>query len=227
MPDAVAIIESAFADLWGSLLVFFPKLIGAIVVLLIGLIIAWLLKSLIIRVCDFLKLDLLAEKLELKQTFKRAGMNLHIGAVLGWIVKWFVVVVFLVAATDILGWKEVTNFLTEVVLYLPNVIVAVLILLIGILVANFTRNAVKTAVEAVGLESADFLAGISRWSILIFTFMAALVQLQIASDLIRTLFTGLVAMLAIAGGLAFGLGGKDHANRFLSHLRREMSSSKE
>lgn len=227
MPDAVAIIESAFADLWGSLLVFFPKLIGAIVVLLIGLIIAWLLKSLVIRVCDFLKLDLLAEKLELKQTFKRAGMNLHIGAVLGWIVKWFVVVVFLVAATDILGWKEVTNFLTEVVLYLPNVIVAVLILLIGILVANFTRNAVKTAVEAVGLESADFLAGISRWSILIFTFMAALVQLQIASDLIRTLFTGLVAMLAIAGGLAFGLGGKDHANRFLSHLRREMSSSKE
>ncbi|MEK7665880.1 MAG: hypothetical protein AAB337_03310 [Patescibacteria group bacterium] len=227
MPDAVVIIESAFADLWGSLLIFFPRLIGAIIVFVVGLIVAWLLKGLVIRICDFLKIDALAEKLEVKQAFKRAGMNLRVGSVLGFVVKWFFVVVFLVAATDILGWNEVTGFLTEVVLYLPNVLISVIILLVGILVANFTRNAVKTAVKAAALESADFLAGISRWSILIFSFMAALVQLQIAGDLIRTLFTGLVAMLAIAGGLAFGLGGKDHANRFLSHLRREMTSSQE
>ncbi len=227
MPDALAIIESAFADLWGSLVLFFPRLVGALVVFLVGLIVAWLLKSLVIRVCDVLKLDLLAEKLEVKQGFARAGMKLHVGAVLGFIVKWFVVVVFLVASSDILGWTEVTNFLSQVVYYLPNVIIAVIILLVGILVANFTRNVVKTAVEAAKLESADFLASISRWSILIFSFMAALVQLQIAQDLIRILFTGLVAMLAIGGGLAFGLGGKEHAGRFLTKLRREMTASEE
>lgn len=227
MPNAVIIIESAFADLWGSLLTFFPRLIGALIVFLVGLVVAMLLKGIVVRICDFLKIDTLAEKLDVKQAFQRVGLKLNVGAILGWVVKWFFVVVFLVAATDILGWDEVTSFLTEVVLYLPNVIIAVIILLVGILVGNFTRNAIKTAVEAAQLESAQFLAGIARWAILIFSFMAALVQLQIAQDLIRILFTGLVAMLAIAGGLAFGLGGKEHASRLLTHLKREISSTQD
>src|SRR3989338_3666381 len=225
MPDAVVIIESAFADLWGSLIVFFPRLPGALIVFLVGLVVAVILKGLVVRICDFLKLDSLAEKLDVKQAFQRVGLKLNVGAILGWVVKWFFIVVFLVAATDILGWDEVTAFLTEVVLYRPNVIIAVIILLVGILVGNFTRNAIKAAVEAAQLESAQFLAGIARWAI--FSFMAALVQLQIAQDLIRILFTGLVAMLAIAGGLAFGLGGKEHASRLLTHLKREISSSQE
>jgi hypothetical protein len=113
-----------------------------------------------------------------------------------------------------------------VVLYIPNVIVAVIILLAGILLATFVRNVVKTAVEAAELASADFLSGIAKWAILLFSFMAALVQLQIAPGLINTLFTGLVAMLALGGGLAFGLGGKEHASRVLDRLRRDLSSEK-
>jgi hypothetical protein len=176
------------------------------------------------RLSHLIKLDEMAEKLELKRTFQRSGMPLHVAALLGWIVKWFFIIVSLVAATDILGWDEVTKFLAEVVLYLPNVIIAVIILLVGILVANFTRHVVKSAVEAAHLASADFLAGVSRWSIFIFSLMAALVQLQIAPELIRTLFTGIVAMLALAGGLAFGLGGRDQATQFLRKLKKEISS---
>ncbi len=224
MPDALTIVQVSFAGLWSSLLLFLPRFLGALIVFLIGVIIASLLKKLVMRVSDVVKLDMLAEKLEVKQTFQRAGVRLHVAALLGWIIKWFVVVVFLIAATDILGWSEVTRFLSEVVIYLPNVIISVIILLVGILVANFTRNVIKSAVSAAKLGSADFLASISRWAILIFSFMAALVQLQIAQDLIRILFTGLVAMLALAGGLAFGLGGKEHASHFLSHLRKEMTS---
>jgi small-conductance mechanosensitive channel len=109
-------------------------------------------------------------------------------------------------------------------MYLPNVIIAVIILLVGVLVANFTRNVVKSAVEAAKLTSGDFLSGLSRWSILVFSFMAALVQLGIAEGLIQTLFTGFIAMLAIAGGLAFGLGGKDQAAKVLGKLKRDISS---
>lgn len=224
MPDALTIVQTAFADLWSSILTFLPRFLGALIVFLIGLIIASLLKNLIMRICDLLKLDTLTEKLEVKQMFQRAGIRLNVAALFGWIVKWFFVVVFMIAATDIMQWTEVTNFLKQVVLYLPNVIIAVIIMLVGILVANFTRTVVKSGVEAAKLSSADFLASISRWSILIFSFMAALVQLQIAQDLIRILFTGLVAMLAVAGGLAFGLGGKEHASHVLSKLRKEMTS---
>jgi hypothetical protein len=224
MPDTLRIIEAAFADLSASILAFLPQLVGAVVVFLIGLVVAALLKGLVFRASQVLKLDEMAEKLELKRAFQKAGIHLSVASLLAWIVKWFFVILSLVAATDILGWDEVTSFLGEVVLYLPNVITAVLILLCGILVANFTRHVVKSAVEAAKLSSADFLAGLSRWAILIFSFMAALVQLDIAQELIRTLFTGLVAMLAIAGGLSFGLGGKDQAGQFLRKLKREISS---
>ncbi|MEK7105314.1 MAG: hypothetical protein AAB865_01360 [Patescibacteria group bacterium] len=223
MPDAVVIVRTAFATLWSDVLLFLPRFLGALIVFLIGCIIASLLRKLVMRIADLLKLDVLAEKLEVKQMFHKAGVNLHVGALLGWIVKWFFVIVFLIAATDIMQWTEVTGFLREVVMYLPNVIIAVIILLVGILVANFTRNVVKSAVEAGKLAGASFLASVSRWAILIFSFMAALVQLQIAEDLIRILFTGLVAMLAIAGGLSFGLGGKEQASGFLARLRKEMT----
>ena len=224
MPDALTIVQSAFADLWSSLLLFFPRFLGAVIVFLIGLIVASLLKKLVMRVCDVLKLDMLAEKLDVKQMFQRAGVPFSISSLLGWIVKWFFVVVFLIAATDIMQWSEITSFLQQVVMYLPNVMIAVVIMLVGILVANFTRAVIKSAVEAGKLAGADFLATISRWAILIFSFMAALVQLGIAEELIRILFTGFVAMLALAGGLAFGLGGKEHANHALTRLRKEMNS---
>ena len=223
-PEALIIIQDSLANLWGSLLLFLPRFIGALIVFAVGLIVAALLRRLVMRVSNVLKLDELAETLEVKKMLQKSGLRLNVAALLGWIVKWFFVVVFLVAATDILGWDEVTEFLTQVVLYLPNVIISVIILLVGIMVANFTRNVVRTAVEAAKLTSADFLSGISRWSILIFSFMAALVQLQIAEDLIRILFTGLVAMIALGGGLAFGLGGKDQATKLLSKIKREISS---
>lgn len=224
MPDALTIIQTSFADLWSSLLSFLPNFLGAIVVFIIGVIIASLLAKLVMKISDILKLDHLAEKLEVKKMFHQAGIQLNIAAMLGWIVKWFFIIVFLVAATDILQWNEVTDFLQEVLMYLPNVVIAVIILLVGILLANFTKRIVKSAVEAAKLSSADFLAGLSKWSILIFSFMAALVQLGIAEDLIRILFTGLVAMLALAGGLAFGLGGKEQASKLLEKIKREMTS---
>lgn len=224
MQTPLDIIQTAFAELWANLLDFLPLFLGALLVFIVGLIIATILKHVVIRVSNFLKLDDLAIRLDVKKTFERIGIRLHIAGLLAWIVKWFIIIVFLIAATDILGWSQLTEFLQEVVLYLPNVIIAVIILLVGVLLANFVHNVVKTAVEAAKLTSAQFLAGISKWAILIFSFMAALVQLGIAEQMIQVLFTGLVGMLALAGGLAFGLGGKEHASRFLNRLKRDISA---
>ena len=226
MEALTSILQGTIWEFWNSLLAFLPRLLGAVVVFIIGIIIATLLRRLVVQAVKILHIDELFQKFDLKVTLERAGLRLHVGKLLGWIVKWFFIVFSLIAATDILGWQQITDYLQQVVLFLPNVIIAVIILLAGILLGNFVGSVVKSAVEAAKLSSADFLAGISKWALFIFTFMAALVQLQIAQDLIRVLFTGLVAMLALAGGLAFGLGGKEQATRLIERLRRDISSDR-
>lgn len=224
MPITLDLAQGSLLELWGGILSFLPQFVGALVVFVIGLAFAIVLQRVVEKIAGLLKVDELAKKFEVPQMFERYGLPFKISKLLGWIVKWFLIVVSLIAATDILGWDQVTDYLKQIVLYLPNVIIAVIMLFFGTVLANFVYKVVKSAVAAAQLASADFLAGLARWAILVFTFMAVLIQLQIAQDLIRVLFTGFVAMLAIAGGLAFGLGGKEHAARVLDKLKRDISS---
>ena len=127
------------------------------------------------------------------------------------------------AATDILHLVQVTSFLNSIVLYLPNVIVAAVIMAVAFLVGSFTYAVIKGSTKIAGIVSATLLATIAKWAIVIFGLLAALIQLGVASSLINTIFIGFVAMLALAGGLAFGLGGKDEAALILKKLRHEIT----
>jgi hypothetical protein len=224
--DFTNVLQGPVLEMWDIVLAYLPNLLGAVIVFLIGVIVALVLRSVVEQVIKLLRIDDLAQKLEIRSQFERFGVSLHIGHLLGWIVKWFFVIVALIAATDILGWEQLTSYLQEIVLFIPNVVIAVIILLAGILLANFVQRVVKSAVEAAKLTSASFLSGVAKWAILIFSFMAALVQLEIAPDLIRVLFTGLVFMIALAGGLAFGLGGREQAGKLLERLRKDISSDR-
>ena len=150
-------------------------------------------------------------------------MELNVAKFMGGLVKWFLILVFLMAATDILRLTQVTNFLNSIILYLPNVVVAAVILAVAFLVANFVFAVVKGSTKVAGIVSATLLATVAKWAIVIFGFLAALIQLGIAASLINTLFIGFVAMLALAGGLAFGLGGKDEAALILKKIRQEIT----
>jgi small-conductance mechanosensitive channel len=221
--DAFGIVQVTFQDLWLQVISFLPELFGAIVVFIVGLVIAWALRVVVEKVVKALHVDELMEKLKVTDLFKKAGLKLHVGSLLGWIVKWFMIIVFLIAAADILGWSQITSFLNDVVAYIPNAIVAVVILLVGIVLGSFVYEIVEKAVQAAKLGGEKLLAGIAKWSIFLFAFIAALQQLGIASQLLQTITTGLVAMLAIGGGLAFGLGGQDHAKKFLGKLKSDIS----
>ena len=225
MPTTLGVIQGSFEELWQELILFLPYFAGAIAVLLVGMLISITLGKVVIKIVAMLRLDEFALKLEVKQALQKIGVKLHIGHLLGWTIKWFCLIVFLIAATDILGWDQVTDYLKQVVFYIPNVIIAVIILLAGILLGTFVHNVIRSAVEAAHISCANFLASLAKWAIIIFSLMAAFVQLQIAQELIRILFTGFVAMLALAGGLAFGLGGREHAARFLDRLRKDISSN--
>ncbi len=216
------VILSSLETLWLSFVDFLPTLLAALIVFIIGWLIAIALGKLANRIIRALKLDALLTKLGFKKALAKAKLKLDSGKFFEGLIKWFFIIVFLMAATDILRLYQVTEFLKGILYYIPNIIVAVVILIVAVIVANFLRKLVRASVEAADLKAAGFISGMTKWAVLIFGFVAALTQLGIAVTLIHTLVMGLIAMLALAGGLAFGLGGKDQAARLLEHLRKDI-----
>ena len=225
MFEAVAttdIVRESLLTLWANVAAFVPKLVAAVVVFLIGWLIAVLLGRVAYHIIKVLQINKALEGLGFRAAVERGGLKLDAPKFFDELVKWFFIIVFLMAATNIVGLAQVTEFLSVVVFYLPNVIVAALVLLIGVLLARFIEHAVRTSVKAARLASGNFLAMLARWSVLIFSFLIALDQLRVAPELIRIFVMGVVAMVAIAGGLALGLGGRDLAGDWLEDLKKRV-----
>ncbi|MEX0917230.1 MAG: hypothetical protein WDZ90_01785 [Candidatus Paceibacterota bacterium] len=221
------VLTRSFQDLWLGIVDFIPSIVVAIVIFLVGWLIGAGLGRVVAQVVQSLKVDNALRSAGLEEVTNRAGFSLNSGSFLGGLVKWFVIVVFLVAALDVLGLTQVNIFLQEVVLlYLPQVIVAVLILLVAAVIADVARNVVVGGAKAAGMDSARFLGSVTRWAIWIFAILAALNQLSVATAFVQTLFTGVVVALSLAVGLAFGLGGQDAAARYIEKLRSEISHKK-
>lgn len=215
------VIVASLQQVWVTLAAFIPLLVGAVVVFLVGWVVAVALGKAVEQMVKALRVDVLLHKLDIGHAVERAGWRLNTGVFVGWLVKWSLVIAFLLAAVNILGLSAVSDFLKDVLLYIPNVVVAALITIIAALVADVVERAVRGSVEAAGYRGS--LVGIvARWAIWIFAFFAILPQLGIATALIQTLVTGFVAALAIAFGLAFGLGGKETAAAFLERVRSEL-----
>lgn len=216
-------IVVSLQEVWASVAAFLPRLIGAVIVFIVGWIVAIALGKLVEQIIKSLRVDALLERLEVHKVMDRAGVKLNSGAFIGGLVKWFLIVVFLLAALNVLNLNDVSAFLRDVLLYIPRVVVAALILIIAALVAETVEKTVRASVESAGMRG-GLVGAVVRWSIWIFAIVAALLQLGIAAGLIQTLVTGIVAMIAIAGGLAFGLGGKEIAADVLSKVRREVTN---
>lgn len=218
------VILFSIQNLWQGFVLFLPSLLGALVILFVGLVIAAGLGKIVEKLVDALRIDRLLEQLGLGKILERADVRLHSGRFVGVLIQWFFVIVTLLAVSDILKLEAFSNFLSEVLLYVPNIVIAVLIMLAGVVIAAFLAKLVRASVLAAKLHAAHFLGALTKWSILIFAFLAALSQLGVASALINTLIMGFVAMIAIAGGLAFGLGGKDVAAAWLEKIHSEISN---
>ncbi|HEY9481095.1 MAG TPA: hypothetical protein VIR98_02590 [Candidatus Paceibacterota bacterium] len=216
-------LTNSFQGLWGGFASFVPSLLAALVIFIIGWIVGSLIGRLVAHLIKAVKLDNALEQAGFGNVVRRAGMQLNSGAFIGGLVKWFIIVAFLVASFDILGLSQVNMFLQQVVLlYLPQVIVAVLILLVSVVIADVLSKIVVGSAKAAEVRSANFLGTVTKWAILVFAVLAALVQLQIAVSFIQTLFTGVVVALSLAFGLAFGLGGQDAAAKWIEKTKHEI-----
>jgi Conserved TM helix len=207
---------NALSNAVNLILTFIPRLIGFLIILIVGLIIAALVARAVTFLLRKVGFDRVSDRVGLTRFEQRMGIKMDTAGVLGRIVYWFILLIFLVAAADALGVPAVSNILNTLVAYIPNVFVAILVLFLGTLAATVVADLVRGAVASANIGNPNILAGIARWAIIGFAALIALEQLQITPTLLNELFGAFVAALAIAFGLAFGLGGQDAARRWLA-----------
>jgi small-conductance mechanosensitive channel len=219
----VDILLESLQGVWEGFIGFLPTLVAALIVFIVGWLIAIFIAKLINKLIKAIKLDSLLAKIGFEKALSKAKIKLDSGKFFEELVKWFLIIVFLMAAVDILGLTQVTLFLQSILYYIPSVVVAAIVLLAAAIIAKFMYKLVKASADAAGLHSSSAIAGIVKWAILIFGFVIALTQLGIATALIQTIVMGIIAMIAIAGGLAFGLGGKDMAGKILDKIKEDLT----
>lgn len=220
-------IEMSYRDLSNDVFSFIPEILLAILIIVVGWILGGILQGIVERIFKTLKVNEALDAAGVDKLTERAGYKLKAGVFVGALLKWFVILVFLVAALDILNLEQVTYFFRDVVLgYLPKVIVAVLILLVAAAVANVASASMVATARASGFGASDLLGTITRYAIIFFAVLAALSQLEIAPELVETLFMGIIFGASLAFGLAFGLGGKEAAARYINKLSSQSHEHK-
>jgi hypothetical protein len=218
------VFNDALKNLWWSFIQFAPKLIVAIVLFAVGWAIGALLAKAFEQVFSALKIDKLLASVGVESFFRRAGMNLNSGYFLGQVVKWFVIVVFLMPSLSLVGLNSISDFLSnDVLTFLPKVFIAAFVLIIASLVADGLSKTIATSARGMNVHAAGLMGTVAKYAVWVFAFIIALGQLGVADYYMSVLFTGIIAMFSIGGALAFGLGGKDAAARFLAKVGNEMS----
>jgi len=219
-------LVSAFLGVWQSILIYIPLILVAVIVFVLGWIVARGLQEVVEKLVSWTKLDNVLSKTGLKVFLDRAGFRLHSGHFLGLFVKWFVILATLMTTADILRLDAVSLAVSSLLAYLPKVVAAAVILVLTILFANFLQRVVKGTIMGANLKAGSFVGAVVKWSVFIIGFLTALEQLRIETTVLSgtlgTVLLGLVFMVAIAGGLAFGLAGKDYAHDLLGKLRDEI-----
>ena len=216
------VIVLSLQNLWEGFVGFMPALFGALIVFIIGWIVAMALGRIVTRILQAIQIDKIFDQLGVMKAVHKAGLDWAFSGFVGWIVKWFILIGFFLAAADILGLSGVAVFLTAILAYVPNIFVAALILVIAALVSDFLEKIIGASIQAADFSIPKMMGVMIRWSIWIFALLAVFDQLGIASSLINTFFMGFVAFLALAGGLAFGLGGQGVAKEWLEKLSKEI-----
>ncbi len=225
--DVQDAIVASWEEVITRIINFIPSLLAAIVILVVGWIVGVLLDRLFDRILRSVGLQDLFESIKVEDLVSKTGIELDTTALLGKLVKWIVLIIAFLASAEVLGLESVAGFFDAILAYVPNVIVSVAVLIIAAVLAQFLAEVVRGSLKAGNLGYADFLSEVVRWAIWVFAILIALNQLGVARELIQTIFTGFVAMVAIAGGLAFGLGGQDHAQELIENVKDGISSGEE
>lgn len=199
----------ASSDILTRLANFLPSFFGALVVFVLGLVFARWGKALVVKILETLRLSAAVKKTGFEKFLKKAEVRVKIEEVFGVVVKWVIILVFSIAAANILGLTAVSEILNNILEYLPRVFSSVIVLVIGVLLAGVVESLIKGALGPVDIKTSRLFAKLGSYLVIIFAVLTAVNELGIAQSLVNTLITGFIAMLALGFGLALGLGAKD------------------
>jgi len=213
----------ALQGAWEEILLFLPNLLAALVIFIIGWFIAMWIGKLIAGILSKVKFDAIFEKTGWKEALNSAEVKVEPSSFIGAVCKWILVIVFLMIVTDIMGWVAFAGLLGSIIAWMPNLLVAIIILVVAIIIADIIEKLVKVSTKKMGVSSTNFLGTLVKWGIYIFAGLAVLLQIGITPKIVEVLIMGFVGTLTLALGLSFGLGGKDAAARMIEEARRKIS----
>ncbi len=208
--------------LWVDFLSFLPILILGLFILLFGWFFSVGIGKIVSEVLRKAKLDDVFNKEGWKEAMDKAKIHISASQFIGSIIKWIFFIIFLWATLSTWGLNHFANFMERIIEYIPNVVVASLIFVVAVILADFLAKIIVAATEKAKFTYTHLAGEIVRWSIWVFALFAVLIELGIAQELLLTLFTGIIALIVIAGGIAFGLGGKEVAEDVLKDLRKKL-----
>jgi len=213
-------------NMCGRVLGFLPTLISVLLILAVGWLIATLVEKGITRFLKLARLDSVSERIGIANVLTKGDINYTLSEIIGVLVYWLIMLVVVLAAVNALQLTVAAELLNQVILYIPNVIAGVFILVLGIFFANVIANTVRTAAATAGISQARTLGQVTQVVIIIFTIMEALNQLKIDTLVIQLLIKAVLAALALGVGLAIGLGCKDIAARYVNQALESFKTRK-
>jgi len=216
--DQVDVFMASFTTFWTQLASFVPQLIAALVLLFIGWILAKLARSGVRRLLTTLKFDKITEKSGLEAFMQHAELELSLAGVISNLVYWLIILVMIVTVANSLGLQMVADLFNKVVLYIPNVIVAILVLVFGTILARFINRLVFAWLSNTEFDAALTVSTFSEYAMMVFVFFIAMEQLQIANELLTAAFIIAFGAVGLAFAIAFGMGAKDWASRVIEKI---------
>jgi hypothetical protein len=221
--DWSLITMQALQGAWEEMLLFLPNLIAAIIIFILGWFIAIWIGKLIAQILNKVKFDSVFEKTGWREALSNADVKVNPSSFIGAICKWILVVVFLMIVTDIMGWVAFAGLLAKIIAWMPNLLVAIIILVVAIIIADIVEKLVKVSTKKMGISSVNFLGSVVKGALYVFAGLAVLLQLGVTPEIVKVLIMGFVGTLTLALGLSFGLGGKDAAARIIEDVRKRVS----
>lgn len=196
-----------------------PQIIGALLILLIGWLIAKLVKRIFIKLLILVKLNYLTEKSGIEKFLKEGGVKITAVELIGSLFYWIIMLIVIMASLNTLQLTSAKELFGEIILYIPNIIVSIIVLLLGVYAAKFVSQAISVSLKNMNENSSQLIGNISYYSILVLTIFIVLSQLNIAENIVTIAFLLIFGAFCLAFGLAFGLGGKDYASDLLKKLK--------
>jgi hypothetical protein len=219
--EVTTVVTGAWNAFATKITAFLPELIGAIVIFVVGWIIARLVKLATEKLLNLVRFNKATEKTGVNKFLKKGEIVKAPSEIVGTLVYWFIMILVLIASLDALGLPIVSDMLNSIFLYIPNVVAAIIVLVLGFLMGSLLAAVVRTAASNAGLKNAEGLGKIALYAIVVFAASIALIQLGIGEEIVVSAFGLVFGAAALALALAFGLGGRDVAANYLKRWLEE------